>query len=369
MLFAHIADTHLGYRQFNLEERELDFYGAWHEAVDLMISEGVDLVVHAGDLFDEPRPPIRALVEAKRGIEKLKKKGIKIVMIPGNHDTLMRRGSMAPHAIFDGVDVLTLDRPSVVVDDVFIGGLPYQSKSYRDVLLEKINALQMEAWNYKRSILLLHQGIDKYLPYEYELSVGELPGGFSYYAFGHIHMRVEDDFAKGTLCYSGSTEMWRTDEVEDWERSGKGFLITDTENIRPRRMNLEGIRPFLKTEIATEADIYSIRKKSKGRRLPVFSLTIASDEDFNFIHDQIREKLSESALYLDVRKKPSIEEEVFITGGALDIEELINEALIEMSEDEKTYTFGAFKELSKNDVEGAIDLTDNFYERWKRGAP
>ena len=78
MLFAHIADTHLGYRQFNLEEREKDFYDAFHESVDRMIAEGVELVIHAGDLFDEPRPSIRALVEAKLGIEKLRKKGITI---------------------------------------------------------------------------------------------------------------------------------------------------------------------------------------------------------------------------------------------------------------------------------------------------
>ncbi len=367
MLFAHIADTHLGYRQFNLEERELDFYRAWHEAVDIMISEGVEVVIHAGDLFDEPRPPIRALVEAKRGISRLLEGGVRVVMIPGNHDMLMRRGSMAPHAIFDGVDVLTLDRSSIVIDDVFIGGVPYLSKSYRDILLENIHGLEEEAKDFKGRILVLHQGLDKYLPYEHELGVGEMPPGFSYYAMGHVHSRIEDEYGGGMLCYPGSTEMWRTDEVEDWEKSGKGFLITDIDSISPRRVDLEGIRPFIKAEVSSEEEITLLAQRfDSGEKKPVVSLKIAAGGDFNHIYQKLKESLSDRALYLDVRKKTTFPEETFTRGGALDIKELLGQALGSLDKDEQAFAFDVFKELSKNDVETALGLTDDFYERWKR---
>lgn len=367
MLFAHIADTHLGYRQFNLEEREKDFYSAFHEAIDKMIAEGVDVVIHAGDLFEEPRPPIRALVEAKKGIERLKEKGIKVVMIPGNHDILMRKWSLVPHAIFDGIEVLTTQRPYVIIDDVFIGGVPYFSKSYRDVLLENLAALEKEAKNFKRSILVIHQGIDKYLPYEHELEIGELPKSFSYYALGHVHMRIEDEYGSASLCYPGSTEMWRIDEIRDWKKNGKGFLVSDTKDMRPRRISLESTRPFLKAEIGSEEDIHSIKEKMIRYKDPVLSLTLSSEEDFNYLCERVKSELL-GALYIALRKKPLLKEETLVKGGAVNIRGLIYDALEGVSEDEKTYSFEAFKLLSKNDIEGAISLSEDFYERWKRGS-
>jgi DNA repair exonuclease SbcCD nuclease subunit len=365
MLFAHIADTHLGNRQFNLEERELDFYRAWHEAVDLMISEGVDVVVHSGDLFDEPRPPIRALVEAKKGIAKLRAKGIKIVMIPGNHDMLMRKGSMVPHAIFDGVDVLTPDRPSVVIDDVFIGGLPYLSKSYRDILLENIRSLESEAKDFKRSILLLHQGLDKYLPYAHELAVGELPQDISYFALGHVHSRIEDEYAGGLICYPGSTEIWRTDEVVDWEKSGKGFLTVDTGDMRPRRIDLNCVRPVIRAEVSSVEDINSLSNQFERGSQPVVSLRIKGDEDFSVLYEKAKEALSDGSLYLDVKKVPVVSDETFTHGGAIDLKELLDGSLVDLDDYERSFAFDLFKRLGRSDVEGAQSLSDDFYGRWK----
>ncbi|MFV2040393.1 MAG: exonuclease SbcCD subunit D [Candidatus Hydrothermarchaeales archaeon] len=367
MLFAHIADTHLGYRQFNLEERELDFYRAWHESVDIMISEGVDVAVHSGDLFDEPRPPIRALVEAKRGIKRLTSKGVRVVMIPGNHDMLMRRGAMAPHAIFDGVDVLTLDRSSIVIDDVFIGGVPYLSKSYQDILLENIRGLAGEAKDYKQSILVLHQGLDKYLPYEHELGAGELPEGFSYYAMGHVHSRIEDEYAGGHICYPGSTEIWRADEVADWEKSGKGFLTVDAGDMRPRRVDLSCVRPVVRAEVSSVEEISALSGRFESGSRPVVSLRIRGDEDFNVLYEKAKEVLSEGSLYLDVRKISAPADETFARGEAIDLKMLLDDALGGLEEDERIFAFDLFKRLGHGDVEGGQGLADDFYLHWKRG--
>jgi DNA repair exonuclease len=61
MRIAHISDTHLGHRQYNLDERESDIYEAFEQAVNKAIEERVDVLIHAGDLFDSPNPPIKAL--------------------------------------------------------------------------------------------------------------------------------------------------------------------------------------------------------------------------------------------------------------------------------------------------------------------
>ncbi len=365
MFFAHIADTHLGYRQFNLEEREKDFYSAFEESVDRMISEGVEVVLHAGDLFDEPRPPIKALVEAKKGIERLKAKGIRIVMIPGNHDIIMRKGSMAPHALFDGVDVLTVDNPSVVMDDVFIAGLPYLPKSYRDVLTEKIDGLGEEAADFKSSILLLHQGTDKHLFNQHEIKMEELPESFDYYAMGHIHSRIEERTLGGVLCYPGSTEMWRGYEMDDWEKNGKGFLVSDTKDFKPKRIDLQGLRPFMRGDIAGEADIAELKTRLTGDKKPVVVLTIESGQDFNRLHEKAREELSDGALYLSIKKKATPREELIVQGGALDMKELIFDSLKEMGEKETAYAYSMFRELSKSNLEEALELTENFYQKWK----
>lgn len=365
MFFAHIADTHLGYRQFNLEEREKDFYSAFEESVDRMISEGVEVVLHAGDLFDEPRPPIKALVEAKRGIERLKAKGIRIVMIPGNHDLVMRKGNMAPHAIFDGVDVLTVDNPSIVIDDVFIAGLPYLPKSYRDVLSEKISSLGEEASGFKNSILMLHQGTDKHLFNQHEIKMEELPESFGYYAMGHIHSRIEERTLGGVLCYPGSTEMWRSYEIDDWEKNGKGFLVSDTDGFKPERINLEGLRPFIRGEIAEEKGIADLKTLLSGKKKPVVVLTIQSDHDFNSLHEKAREELSADALYLSIKKKADLRDETIAQGGSLDMKELIHESLEKMGEKEAAYAYSMFRDLSKNNLEEALELTESFYRRWK----
>ena len=45
MKFAHLADTHLGYRQFGLLEREKDFYEVFDKIIDKIIEEKVDFVL------------------------------------------------------------------------------------------------------------------------------------------------------------------------------------------------------------------------------------------------------------------------------------------------------------------------------------
>jgi len=96
---AHISDTHLGYRQYNLDDREQGFYDAFNEAIDKAIEERADVLVHSGDLFHSPKPPVKALYIFREAIKKLKGK-IKFLTVLGEHDTPKRK-AMIPHRLFD----------------------------------------------------------------------------------------------------------------------------------------------------------------------------------------------------------------------------------------------------------------------------
>ena len=65
---AHIADPHLGARQYHrltssgINQREADVAQAFRAAVDGVIAERPDVVVVAGDLFHTVRPTNAAIV-------------------------------------------------------------------------------------------------------------------------------------------------------------------------------------------------------------------------------------------------------------------------------------------------------------------
>jgi len=381
MLIAHIADTHLGTRQYNLEEREKDFYDAFDEAVEKIIASRVELVIHSGDLFDNARPSIRALVEAKKGIKKLIDSGIKVVMIAGNHDIVMRTDALPPQKLYDNVVLLTPKNFSFVFGDVFIGGLPYFPRSYKNVLLEKLKEIEKEAAGHEKRILALHQGIDKYLPFENELNIAELPI-FDYYALGHIHDRIEDSFdrsdssidkkaRKCLLCYPGSTEIWRTDEIKIHREKGKGFFVFDTENFRVKRVDLENIRGFVQAEVKESEGIEeSIEKISKlfdsAKKKPVLDVKI-DEENFQLAQEKIRRSFAEKALHISIKRSYNAkEEEERELPTSISIKEMIREAMKSSTEEERSFAADLFELLSTNETEEAEKLAKEFYRRWNR---
>ena len=126
MQFAHLADTHMGYRQYGLTERENDFFEVFNQAIDEIISERPDFAIHSGDLFEYSRPPTRALLTAQHGILKLKEAKIPIYAIAGNHDVVMRKNALPPQILYKdfGLKLISPNNPFYVTGDVFIGGSP-----------------------------------------------------------------------------------------------------------------------------------------------------------------------------------------------------------------------------------------------------
>ncbi len=123
MLILHTSDTHLGYAQFDLEEREKDVYDAFSEVIETAVKDRVDAVVHAGDIFHIPKPAGRPLVRLGEGIKTLRENGIRFYFTLGEHDILRMRGT--PSALlFQKLGLATYvgDGTPVIDGDLMIVG-------------------------------------------------------------------------------------------------------------------------------------------------------------------------------------------------------------------------------------------------------
>lgn len=358
MRIAHISDTHLGYRQYNLDERETDFYEAFEQAVDKAIEERVDVLIHSGDLFDSPTPPVKALYVFKNALKKINEK-MKFYCVLGDHDRPKRRG-MPPHKLFElrvlGVNGLEWEE----IDGVLIAGISNLRGKMVELLKEEMKKFDLLAEKHKKSILIAHQAIDRYLPFEgsYELKEDELPKNATYYAFGHIHTRQLARFGKGFFAYAGSTEILNKDDVTSWKKDGKGFYIVDLEGDEPKiqKVNLD-IRPQIEVEIeqdklATISNLDFINK-------PILHLTVKGKRiDRAHIQEKLSELLKGKVLYLKLDfidlSKPITE----LPKGQLKIEELFKGYL----KDERLSTLAIelLHQLSKKDIESAKQIASNY---------
>ena len=307
MKFAHLADTHLGYRQYGLFEREKDFYEVFDKVIDKIIEEKVDFVIHSGDLFETARPSPMALLTFQKGLLKLKGAGIPMYAIAGNHDVVMRKGAIPPHVIFKklGLKVISTINPTYLHGDIFIAGLPYYPASHGKALKSKLAELSKKASSHDKSILVLHQGIDKYFSMNYELEIGEIPDNFDYYALGHIHKYVNDAYGKGRLVYPGSGEIWKTSELPDYKKNGKGFVVVDFDGSKPvvKRVTVDVPREFMEKTIDyndLESGIASIKEVIRGfDKKPILKITIKEVEsDTSRVYDIIKEELGDLALMI-----------------------------------------------------------------------
>ncbi len=369
MRFAHISDTHLGFRQYGLHEREMDVYHAFEDAVRKIIQERPDFVVHSGDLFDFHRPQPRAMWVAQRCFSKLKEKGIPVYAVTGNHDTLQRRGAMPPHALFSGLGLrlMTHEDPFIVHKGVFIGGCPHTSKYYAGQLKETMAILAKQAAKYESSVLVLHQGIDRFLPHEYELKLDEIPKAFSYYAMGHTHFRVVHGFGRGKLAYPGSTEFWSLNEYEDYKKNGKGFYLVDIHGDEPsvQPVNIELSREIVKERVSAgrlEERLAALKEAfgSLGAKPLVYLDVDSGGYDRKVLHEQLLSQLSDIVLSLRVSYAAGGDKDAArVLTRSFDIPEMIRQAV----KDKKHALLASqlFQALSGGDDEQALKIAEDFY--------
>jgi DNA repair protein SbcD/Mre11 len=263
---AHLADPHLGVRQYHrqtpsgINQREADVARAFRLAVDGVIAARPDAVVVAGDLFHSVRPTNAAIVFAFKQFQRLREAlpDAPIVLVAGNHDTPRSAETGSILRLFEelGVDVAVdearrLEYPAL---DLSLLAVPHHA-----LVGQERPELRPEG-GARRQVMVLHGEIEGVLPtqrntVEYggalvglrELAVEQ----WSYIALGHYHVQHEvapHTWYSGSLEYVG-TNIWGelTDEAGQGIR-GKGWLLVDVDRGTVTREPVPASRPIIDLE-------------------------------------------------------------------------------------------------------------------------
>jgi DNA repair exonuclease SbcCD nuclease subunit len=375
---AHFADTHLGYKQYNLDEREKDIYDTLEEIGSKILEEHADIVIHSGDLFDSPRPTPQAYHAFKTFLTKLGGKA-KVFAVLGDHDRPKSRG-VPPHVLFeDQMQVLGVSGSAqhqevkVGGKNVLVAGLSNLSRTYRAVLLDelkKLGALKLEG---KVGVLALHEGIDKFLPFEgaFELCLGEIPRNFDYVAMGHLHQRIKASFGDGELAYPGSSEIISRTEIGSWQKNGKGFYIVDLEgdDVEIRDVNLECIRPQVEAKLNYanfESGLSELVKKfGDMAKLPLAHVVVeGKDVDRQNVHQTLTQALAGVALSFRVEVVEESELRLpELRAGSFNVGKVIQDYF----KDEKVagLALEMWKYLRVGDSDEAQKVADEYFQKVK----
>jgi DNA repair protein SbcD/Mre11 len=255
LLISHISDIHLGYAQFNLQEREEDLYEVFGEAIEKSISEHVKAIILAGDIFHNPKPNGAAIIKLARELKKLKEKSIPVFFVLGEHDISRSNDVPLPY-LFHNLGLARRLKPDspIQIENLLIYGFNKERRSNIDNglirpfrKLESImkNDAQKHAVqnHWLKKILVLHQGLNDFNKFAGEIFSNDLPVGFDYYAMGHYHDHIERRFPtlnEGLVAYPGSIDLGHNEVISDVE---KGFLLVDlsevSENVNTHWIKLE----------------------------------------------------------------------------------------------------------------------------------
>ncbi|MCS7118295.1 MAG: DNA repair exonuclease [Thaumarchaeota archaeon] len=249
-LIAHMADVHLGHRQYGSAEREQDVYEAFEEAVDAVLRERAKVLLIAGDLFDGTRPPVRALLKARDQFGRLASYGVRVFCVLGDHDLPKRTDEVPPTMLFDELTHIGHRTVQLEVEGMrlVLTGLDKVSPSLLQTATEKLRPVHEEAMRSQgKRVMVAH------FPLEWFRRRGSplLPEGYHYYALGHEHVRSTVWIGGSPAVYPGSIEIISRDEVEYWERFGKGFVFVDLSGDEPQvhDVKLSSVRPQRVSEV------------------------------------------------------------------------------------------------------------------------
>ncbi len=301
----HTGDTHIGFRQYGLEERRRDFQSAFLQVVRLAVDEGVSAVIHAGDLFEDRTPGAEDLLAALQGLFTLKEAGIYFLGIVGNHEA--RRGVQWID-LFESLGVAVHLR-----DEPFdLNGVPVYGRDFSGRHICELPKCE-------GGVLVCHQLLDK-VEFDGELALDTvLSSGARIVLLGDYH-EYREWRADGVLVtYCGSTERWSLDEY-----APRGVNIIDLQSGRLERHTLK-TRTFLYIP-STEDPIQRLENTDVRDAVVVVSLassqvTIAEIEKLGYERGALAVRVRDMRTPAQPHYEPAVE----IEFGS--VEHVLSEAL------------------------------------------
>lgn len=311
MLISHISDIHLGYSQFNLQEREEDIYEIFEEAIDKSIEEHAEIIILAGDIFHTPRPSGASIIKLANQLKKLKEMAIPVYFILGEHDINRMQDVPVPY-VFHNLRLATRlkENQPIRYGNITIFGFDKERKTNIESLLQQFKTTEQLAKQQKgadgaknnKNILVLHQGLADFNRFAGELNSTDLPKGIDYYAMGHYHDHIEKrfDYLDGLISYPGSIDLSPSEGIKEVE---KGFFLTDmsAQEVTTNWVKLEKRRAQFAADINYESiadELLGIIKKTMGyKKKPIAMLKISGKQiDSKVVATQLV-KLNNSCLH------------------------------------------------------------------------
>ena len=230
MRILHTSDWHLGrsFHRVGMLEHQAAFVDHLVEAVR---SEGIDIVVLAGDVYDRALPSVDTVAVLDDALSRVLDAGAQVLLTSGNHDSAGRLGFASCVLERGGVHLRTrmgdLARPVLLGDEhgpVALYGLPYlepamcaehlcAERSHQGVLtaaMARVRADLATRTPATRSVVAAHAFVvgGQVSDSERDISVGGVGAvpqavfdGVDYVALGHLHGRQR---LRETVRYSGS---------------------------------------------------------------------------------------------------------------------------------------------------------------------
>ncbi|MFC6836200.1 DNA double-strand break repair protein Mre11 [Halomarina ordinaria] len=213
----HTGDTHIGYQQYHRPERRADFLAAFERVVDDAVADGVDAVVHAGDLFHDRRPDLTDLLGTLSALRRLDDADVPFLAVVGNHEG--KRDAQWLD-LFASLGLATrLDRRPRVVGRTAFYGLDFVPRSQRDAL-----DYEFADHDADHAVLVSH-GL--FTPFDFgEWDSAELLAAstvdFDALLLGDNHAAERAQVEGAWVTYCGSTE-----RASAAERDDRGYNIVE----------------------------------------------------------------------------------------------------------------------------------------------
>ncbi len=215
--FIHCSDLHIDSPFKGFSAIHPEWAQRLHEAplksflniVDLAVSEQVDAVIIAGDVFDAEDKSLSAQFKFRRGLQTLSDHGIPVFIAHGNHDPLNSWSTTLDWP--EGVTVFPAARVHAVPVEkngrtlAHIHGISFPERDVFDNLALKFERLQKDGI----AVGVLHANVggntnhDPYAPCAVEDLVAR---GMDYWALGHIHLREVLRESRPAIVYCGNSQ-------------------------------------------------------------------------------------------------------------------------------------------------------------------
>lgn len=220
MKFVHIADVHLGmgfkHASFGSQkgiERRREIKGTLLKVVDYCEVNGVDVLLIAGDLFEDDYVAISDLKDLNHSFSQLSH--THVIIGAGNHDPIINGQGYYKEVTWQScVHILDTSFESVYLEGINteIWGQSWHQKSLAPFDHGQIHELDSDRIN----LLMLHGDVYQKNDYHY-IDLNSIDAkGFDYVALGHIH---KQDFIRSSMAYPGSLE------PQDFSETGRhGFI-------------------------------------------------------------------------------------------------------------------------------------------------